>query len=397
MNPVLLIGGGGLAAYLLLRHRDAKASTHPVPAAGPLPTPYPILVPLHGGDLAASVASPGAKSPPLIALPPVASPLSQPLSPVGRGPQSRPELGLSLLAPQPASAIPLPLSLPAAGRWPQSRPEPSLPIPGPKSPPFVALPPPQSSPMPQQLPPVGASPQITKPAPPFVGEVARPALHLEGRWGWPVPRWQGRAPVCSSKYGTARPGMKHMGVDVMFGRVSADPFPVGSPNGSRAYVMPDFWPAVAASDGVLWSATRTPRGYAVVIDHGNVATFYQHLETLFVPETKPKRGSPRSERIPVKAGQPLGVIGADPLDGEHLKHLHFELWPNGPQSAIDPARLMAGWEVFGAADVGKFMTARNAKADRTKERLTPKQDPNTGLIRVQAHTRRLPVTSLAWS
>lgn len=188
--------------------------------------------------------------------------------------------------------------------------------------------------------------------------------------------------------------MKHMGVDVMFGRTAADPYPVGSPNGSRGYVMPDHWPAVAASDGVLWSAGRTPRGYAVVIDHGNVATFYQHLETLFVPETTPQRGVPRSERIAIRAGQPLGVIGADPLDGEHLKHLHFELWPNGPQSAIDPARLMAGWEVFEPAAVSKFMTARNAKAAKSKERLTPKQDPRTGLIQVEAHTRRLPATVL---
>ena len=91
--------------------------------------------------------------------------------------------------------------------------------------------------------------------------------------------------------------------------------------------MPDSWPAVAASDGVLWSAQRTPRGYAVVIDHGNVATFYQHLETLMVPETAPPaKGTPRSQRLPIRAGQPLGVIGGDPLDPGHLKHLHFELW-----------------------------------------------------------------------
>lgn len=181
-----------------------------------------------------------------------------------------------------------------------------------------------------------------------------------------------------------------MGVDVMFGRVSSDPYPIG-PNGSRGYVMPDHWPAVAVSDGVLWSAGRTSRGHAVVIDHGSVATFYQHLETLLVPETTPQRGLPRSQRIPIRAGQPLGIIGADPLDDQHLKHLHFELWPNGPQSAIDPARLMAGWEVFGAADVVGVMAARNAGA---KERFSPKQDHRTGLIHVASHTRRPPGASL---
>ena len=46
----------------------------------------------------------------------------------------------------------------------------------------------------------------------------------------------------------------------------------------------------------------------------------------------------------VRAGQPIGVIGADPLDGQHLKHLHFEIWLGGPNDAIDPAPLMHAWE-----------------------------------------------------
>jgi len=40
----------------------------------------------------------------------------------------------------------------------------------------------------------------------------------------------------------------------MFGRISTDAFGMNGPNGSKLFVMPDGWPAVAASDGVLWSA-----------------------------------------------------------------------------------------------------------------------------------------------
>ena len=112
--------------------------------------------------------------------------------------------------------------------------------------------------------------------------------------------------------------------------------------------------AIAASDGVIWSAMNTPHGYAVVIDHTprKVATFYTHMEKLFVPETAPaKKGSS------VRAGQPLGVIGASPLDGEHLKHLHFEVWLGGPNDRIDPSILMKAWETVTDPNA---VVARNA-------------------------------------
>ena len=212
---------------------------------------------------------------------------------------------------------------------------------------------------PTQAPPSAKPPQITTSAPPFTGELAAPKppiVQLTGRWGWPVPRWQGRAPVISDGFGSPRPPATHMGVDLMFGRIASDPFPIG-PNGSKAFVMPDAWMAVAASDGVLWSAGRTPRGFAVVIDHGNVATFYQHLETLLVPEAKPPaKGTPRDQLIQIKAGQPLGVIGADPLDPAHLKHLHFELWLGGPANAIDPQPLMKTWQVFTPNDIAPLLS-----------------------------------------
>jgi hypothetical protein len=46
----------------------------------------------------------------------------------------------------------------------------------------------------------------------------------------------------------------------------------------------------------------------------------------------------------VVAGQTLGIIGGSPADGEHLKHLHFELWRGGTRAgAVDPAPYLDVW------------------------------------------------------
>lgn len=167
-------------------------------------------------------------------------------------------------------------------------------------------------------------------ATPFTGDLA-------GRWVWPVPRYQGRKPVISNGFGA-----KHAGVDVMFPRLASD-----SLDETKGYVMPDL-DALAASDGIVWSAGETPRGLAVVIDHAprKVATFYTHLSKLHV-----------AKGDHVRAGQPLGVIGADPLDPEHVKHLHFELWLGGPTDSIDPQLLMSKWDALPSPEQ---LVARNA-------------------------------------
>jgi Peptidase family M23 len=179
---------------------------------------------------------------------------------------------------------------------------------------------------------------------------------LAGRWVWPVPTWQGRKPTVSDGFGSARPGgIRHGGVDVMFARLPSDTLRVGTPNGAAHHVMPNGMVALAAADGVVWSASQTPRGFAVVIDHSptaKVATFYTHLEKLLVTPTANAKAGQR-----VRAGQPIGIIGADPLDGEHLKHLHFEIWFGGPGSAIDPAPVMKAWDVVANPSA---LVARNA-------------------------------------
>jgi Peptidase family M23 len=187
--------------------------------------------------------------------------------------------------------------------------------------------------------------QLASPKQPPVPPGKVPPQPLPGRWVWPVPIWRGRHPVISSGWGTPRTTpqgpVAHEGADVMFRRIASDPYPVHSPNGSKGFVMPDGVLAIAAADGAVWSAGWTPRGFSVVIDHGDtgkIATYYTHLEKLLVTPTARGRSGQR-----VRAGEPLGIIGADPMDGNHLKHLHFAIWRGGPKDAIDPEPLMKPW------------------------------------------------------
>lgn len=179
---------------------------------------------------------------------------------------------------------------------------------------------------------------------------------LPGRWVWPVASWNGRAPVVSDGFNSPRPGLpRHGGVDIMFRRQPGDTFAAKTPNGSKLFVMPDEHAVVAASDGVVWSAMKTPHGNAVVIDHGprKVATFYTHLDKLFVTPT-----ANAASKQTVRAGQVIGTVGFSPLDAQKLKHLHFEVWLGGPSDRIDPALVMKSWTVIG--DPRTTMVARNA-------------------------------------
>jgi hypothetical protein len=136
----------------------------------------------------------------------------------------------------------------------------------------------------------------------------------------------------------------HKGVDVMFKRHPGDPFAPGTPNGSKggSFVMPDGVHVLAAGNGLVWSAMQSPRGFAIIIDHDvpGIATFYLHLEKLFVKTT-----SNGESKEYVEIGQPIGTVGFSPLDAERLRHLHFEIWRGGHTKAIDPALHMPGWQL----------------------------------------------------
>lgn len=168
-----------------------------------------------------------------------------------------------------------------------------------------------------------------------------------GRWVFPIPRWQGRAPVISDGWGSPRDGgvRRHRGADLMYRRRTRRElelvFPPRAPH-SRWHFMPAGTLALAAGDADVWFAGRTTRGHAIVLSHGAPwATFYTHLEHLYVRPTA--RGASRER---VRAGQPIGLVGADPTDARAIAHLHFETWyRGGAEAAIDPAPLLRRWEV----------------------------------------------------
>jgi murein DD-endopeptidase MepM/ murein hydrolase activator NlpD len=190
------------------------------------------------------------------------------------------------------------------------------------------------------------------------GNATRQLEPLPGRWAWPVGVWNDRKPAISDGFDGVRReprsnrSVEHGGVDIMYRRLPGDPWRAGTPNGTPGWVMPDHRAALAASDGVVWSAERTPRGWSVVIDHAprKLATYYTHLSCVLV---KAKQA--------VSAGAPIGVIGADPLDGQHIKHLHFEVWRGGASDRFDPQRVIeTSWEHL--PDPGDFprpLVARN--------------------------------------
>ena len=180
------------------------------------------------------------------------------------------------------------------------------------------------------------------------GDRTLPTFGLPGRWVWPLATWQGRAPVCSDGWGSARrkPDGRaaiHLGVDLMYRRTSrtdlADKFPPGTRGGSTWHVMAADVPALAASAGTVRYAKWTDRGFTVVIDHvAPWSSYYTHLSMLSV----------RTGQM-VVAGELIGVVGGDPSNKPHLRHLHFALWRGKWQdTAVNPAPLMASWEVLAA-------------------------------------------------
>ncbi len=171
-----------------------------------------------------------------------------------------------------------------------------------------------------------------------------------GAWVFPVPSLGDRLADVSDGFDSLRTFPngskgKHLGVDVMFRRRGArDLIAVyipGTPNGTKGYFMPDNTPALAASAGLVRFAQWTPQGFSVIVQHpSGWATYYTHLASLAV-----------AKGDAVAAGLPLGTVGASPTDGEHLKHLHFELWKGGTRGgAVDPQPYVDAWPRLAIAD-----------------------------------------------
>lgn len=181
-----------------------------------------------------------------------------------------------------------------------------------------------------------------------------------GEWTFPVGTWRHYKPTRSQEYRADG----HHGVDIMFKRDGKDDvaYQPGTPNGSRMFFMPDGVPVYAARSGTLWSAGRNAKGGWVTIDHGKpYVSFYLHLDELFVPAT-----SAGANRMPIAAGQQIGTVGYSELDGERLKHLHFEIWEGGAsESHVDPwpyisGAPLAGFNLRTAAMLGALAAAAYA-------------------------------------
>lgn len=155
----------------------------------------------------------------------------------------------------------------------------------------------------------------------------------DGAWVFPVPDIAGAGDVGRARVTSGFVKGKHNGVDIMFYRAVGDPNDPGAVH--YEYYAPEGTPVLAARDGVIYQTGGGPRGYWVVIDHGKPwATFYQHLAE---PALLAK-----GDRV--VAGQQIGVMGADPTDPQHLRHLHFETWfQGGADAAVDPGVPMSGW------------------------------------------------------
>jgi hypothetical protein len=178
-------------------------------------------------------------------------------------------------------------------------------------------------------------------------------------WRWPVLPWGDRLPVVSHEFEAGERFLPnghlnyavHLGLDIMFQwrvgdpRVPADTVAMKR-NGMSGFIAPQGSIVVAAFPGTVWQAGPSPLGLHVQLDHGDlgpvlggVNTYYQHMVS-FARDWK--RGDE------VRAGDVLGVMGGDPANVPHLRHLHFELWfpRKGVSSAYwptDPAPYMAHW------------------------------------------------------
>lgn len=179
-------------------------------------------------------------------------------------------------------------------------------------------------------------------------------------WMWPVPIVAGRRPVVSHEFqGGPRylPGTHtlnyatHLGLDIMFPRIATDPTGPASDVAIPAHHSRNLgwitWAGTAiraAGPGKVWEAKQTHLGWSVLVDHGKVGgvgmlTFYQHLAKLARAWTQGDIVLP---------GTALGIMGGDPSNAPHLRHLHFELWlPDGkPRRGdwpVDPAPYLEIW------------------------------------------------------
>jgi murein DD-endopeptidase MepM/ murein hydrolase activator NlpD len=131
---------------------------------------------------------------------------------------------------------------------------------------------------------------------------------------WPVVAMEGGPSQITQEFKPDR----HLGVDISV---------PGHLRDAKAMV-------VAAADGVVERAYAARNGYAVLLRHaGGWTTAYLHMQ----PSSRLMLAWNVGDRL--RAGQDLGIMGADPTDPEGVVHLHFQVGVDGV--AVDPAPYLA--------------------------------------------------------
>lgn len=154
---------------------------------------------------------------------------------------------------------------------------------------------------------------------------------------YPVEVYKGRLPVWTDRFSLGPPEdahRKHLGVDIMLHRLSADPIFVpgeAHQRGSTNFYSPHDLTAVAAEDGQVINVDTGSRGYVVQLRlarRPGIYLNYIHLEKVLVDEGDV-----------LHLGQEIGIIGDDPSNPRDPAHLHFEvrLGNPGKSTARDPA------------------------------------------------------------
>ena len=162
------------------------------------------------------------------------------------------------------------------------------------------------------------------------GELDPALLALTADWLHPVPPHpDGRLPAVSDGWKVRPSGHLHRAADLMYARTF--PGPPRLPTLSSLYEMPDGIRARAVARGRVSASRQYRTGGAVRIWHaGNLVTQYLHLAERFV-----------AAGDVVEQGQPIGVIGYNPVDYK-LNHLHFELLLDG-KIPVDPEPYLSRW------------------------------------------------------
>jgi len=156
---------------------------------------------------------------------------------------------------------------------------------------------------------------------------------------YPLPKYNGRYPVISSKghwNNKSRP--THNGVDIMYKRLKTDNIPVKDGKGAKHFIVPKGTVVHAVKDGIVRSKSygKIKTGYRLWIQHEDgYRSGYFHLSSIIA---LPGRFVP--------AGSPIGIVGDNP-SAHDPRHLHFEVSYGVNYKPVNPVRFLSRAKFIG--------------------------------------------------